>query len=313
MTTQPQLEHLPPPSIYDDVDYETIRAAIENVLVSEIAAIDLSPGGVATILNDTHGGIVFGLAQLKNFEGLQVFLRYAEGSNLDNVGSWYGPDGARDGRTDEVYRRYLYSIALSAGSTVTEDAIKAELLRQFTETIADVSLDENYATGITTVYTLKPYTIQEDIAALRQTVDLRTAYREYITSPGVKAVGQRYTVGAESIIPYVLTATIRYSTSTFQLDTLTKLVSDSLDAYLERTFRLGGDIRLSQVNRALAVSDDVDVEVTALHKQGGAGAANILASDEPVEVAVAFTSIRDKDDIAKPVAGGISLEFIAGL
>lgn len=310
MTTQRYLDSLPPPSLYEEMDFATIRRAMDQLLLGEIASIDLSAGSVATILNDTHGGYAYNLRNYFDARVLQTLLRYATGSNLDHVGAWFGEDGEREGRTDEVYRRYLYAIALSADSTVTEDSLRGELIKAFTDTINDVSLDENYATGVTSVYTLRPYQRTDTLSVLQQSAALRGQYNEFVNSPAIRAIGQRYTVLAENIIPYTLSATITYSVKDILRASLVNLVDRSISEFLERTFQFGEDIRISQVNRALAVHDAIDVNVVALHRNTDAGGvSNLLVSDEAIPNSAVFTSLRAAD-ISQPTENGVTIAFV---
>ena len=321
----PAFQHLDtrePPSAYEEVSRDGILNTFSRLLQVQVPGIDLSLPSVGSRLTDVHAGYAHALLEHTNVRIRSQLLRYATDVDLDHIGAWYGESGLRrDGELDDNYRVRLYQVPF-AGNTATEAGIRGAMLAAFTAQIGSVGFNIDYSQSLANVFASKPYEVVSAVADIAQSATQRAAFLAYLQRDDVQMIGQRYAVGSENIIPFVMQANVAYNPSAVSEQEFRARITTAWDNYMKiyfgyneyiinavRETSWGFHIREAHIRRALTVEDADIVDITALHKVGGSGVQDLIATAEPR--GSLFFGLR-REDISESNPGGVSITLTGG-
>ena len=311
-----------PPSAYEEVSREGILNTFSRLLQVQVPGIDLSLPSVGSRLSDVHSGYAHALLEHSNVRIRSQLLRYATGVDLDHIGAWYGDAGRRhEGELDDAYRIRLYTVPFE-GNTATEAGVRSALIAAFSAQVGSVGFDIDYSKSLANVYATRPYEVVDDVSKIAQSAAQRGAFLAYLQRDDVQMIGQRYAVNAERIIPFVMQANVSYNPNAVSEQEFRTRITTAWDNYMRiyfgyneyiinaiRETSWGFHIREAHIRRALTVEDADIVDIKALHKVGGSGVQDLIATSEPR--GSVFFGLRG-EDISASNPNGVSITLSGG-
>lgn len=262
---------LPVPQVIEEIsEQEMLNRLVDNTQTASPSWEARETDHAYIILENTSAYAVLLRAFLNNQLG-QGFIRYAVGSNLDNIAALMNLT-REVGETDESLRTRVLVEPRAQVVVGTADAIRYHV----GESQANI-LDS--AISVQSNRDVHVYFLMGGNPPTAPTSSQRTTTQTYINAAGRKSVIDTYVVQAPTITTVYVSATIHHFARYTEAETTTS-VNAALDAFREENFRLGQSIRESRLIQTLNALREVDfVEIGRFSKTASGGTARSVSLD----------------------------------
>ncbi|EYD71811.1 baseplate assembly protein [Limimaricola hongkongensis] len=289
------ISKLPFPGIIESLDYEEILAGLKIELEARYPLHDLESDPIVALLEVVAYYRLIDRARI-NDAAKAVFIAYASGADLDNLGAFFGaerititpedttatPPVAAVMETDDDFRARIL-LALEAQSTAGPRG--AYLYHALS---ADSRVLDAAVIGPGDSFVTPPPAGQVDVYVLGRDgstpADLLDVVRDALNDEEVRPLCDTVTVSAASLVDYAIDATLTFYKGPDQAVVLAA-AQDAVETYVTARFRLGQDVTRSGIFAALHQPGVQNVTLTA-------PAANIViaANEAPRATMITLTN-----------------------
>lgn len=289
------ISKLPFPGIIESLDYEEILAGLKIELAARYPLHDLESDPIVALLEVVAYYRLIDHARI-NDAAKAVFIAYATGADLDNLGAFFGverititpaddtatPPVAAVMENDPDFRARIL-LALEAQSTAGPRG--AYLYHALS---ADSRVLDAAVIGPGDSFTPAPPPGQVDIYVLGRDgstpLDLLDVVRAALNDEEVRPLCDTVTVSAATLVNYTIDATLTFYKGPDQAVVIAA-AQDAVETYVEARFRLGQDVTRSGIFAALHQPGVQNVTLTS-----PAADISIAANEVPRATAITLTN-----------------------